>query len=486
MPPTLRTVAALPQLRLDVLTGADALDRPVRWVAVSELADPTPFLEGGELLLTTGMRASAAEPYVRRLVERGVSGLGFGVGLTHETVPPALVRAAVRHGLPLLAVPRAVPFIAIGKAVSDLLAAEQYDEVARASAAQSRLTRAALRPDGLEAVVARLAAEVRGWALLLGESGRVRCACPAGEAARAPALAPELARLSHQSALSLSSPGGHVAVHPLGAAGRIRGYLAVGAPARWSPATQTVVNAAASLLTLTLERGDDLRAAERRIHAALLDLLLAGSLAHAESVAAALGRPLPEGPVRLVLADAPAGPEIPDDPAGVLALVAPRDGGLAAVVPAAVSGEAITAALAARGTVGRFAAGLSAPVPPAELPAALPQAERALAAARRTGRGAVRHEDLAGHGLLSLLDPVAAEGFAASLLAPLAGSRADLVPSLRAYLSCNGHWDAAAQSLGVHRHTLRYRIRRAAALLDRDLDDPTTRAELWLALTLLG
>ncbi|MCF6474235.1 PucR family transcriptional regulator, partial [Nonomuraea sp. MG754425] len=96
----------------------------------------------------------------------------------------------------------------------------------------------------------------------------------------------------------------------------------------------------------------------------------------------------------------------------------------------------------------------------------------------------VRFDELAGQGLLSLLDPAAAHAFSAAVLAPLTayGSKADLVGSLRAYLDSNGHWDAAAQKLGVHRHTLRYRMRRVADLLGRDLDDPGTRAELWLAL----
>ncbi|TMR11719.1 PucR family transcriptional regulator, partial [Nonomuraea zeae] len=96
---------------------------------------------------------------------------------------------------------------------------------------------------------------------------------------------------------------------------------------------------------------------------------------------------------------------------------------------------------------------------------------------------------LAGHeprkvSLLGLLDEGAAQAFSAAQLAPLTryGSKADLVESLRAYLESNGHWDAAAQRLGVHRHTLRYRMKRVTELLGRDLDDPGVRAELWLAL----
>jgi len=73
-----------------------------------------------------------------------------------------------------------------------------------------------------------------------------------------------------------------------------------------------------------------------------------------------------------------------------------------------------------------------------------------------------------------------------SLLRPLyehdATGRGDLIASLRAWLSRHGQWDAAAADLGVHRHTLRYRMRRVEEILGRSLDDPDVRMELWLAL----
>ena len=149
--PTLRTVVRRLSLQLGVLAGQDALDRPVRWVAVSELEDPTPFLEGGELVLTTGMRLDAgnAGPYVDRLVAQG--GRRARVrrrARARRRSRPRWWTAAARAGLPLIEVPRDTPFVAIGKAVSELLAAEQYEEISRAFAAQGRLTRAALRPEG--------------------------------------------------------------------------------------------------------------------------------------------------------------------------------------------------------------------------------------------------------------------------------------------------------------------------------------------------
>ena len=150
MPPSVRTVTDLPGLGLRRLAGPDGRDRPVRWVAVSELEDPTPFLEGGELLLSTGMRLPADDrdalagvrrpPGRRRTWPR--SGSGWGSPTTRS--PPGWSPPRTRAGLPLLEVPAATAFIAVSKAVSALLGAEEYDAITRAFQTQRDLTRAAL------------------------------------------------------------------------------------------------------------------------------------------------------------------------------------------------------------------------------------------------------------------------------------------------------------------------------------------------------
>ncbi|WP_436764398.1 PucR family transcriptional regulator [Streptosporangium sp. V21-05] len=484
--PTLSTVVRLPPLGLVVLTGQEALDRPLRWVAVSELEDPTPFLEGGELVLTTGMRLDDrnAGPYVERLVARGVAGLGFGVGLGHETIPEALVEAAARAGLPLVEVPRDTPFVAIGKTVSELIAAEHYDELSRAFAAQGRLTRAALRPEGPRAVIDRLARELGGWAILLDEAGAVRHLAGGGAAAAAGDLGPELERLRRitsqgaPASVALSSPEEHVIVRPLGAR-RVRGFLAVGIGRAFTPVAHTVVNAAASLLTLAVEHGGEHLAAERRVRSAVLRLLLAGQVDAGRETLERLGERLDDGP--LVAVACAGEPEALLEAAGseFAAADGDIDGDRVVLLVPASRAAAVAARLGEHGLVG-----VGDPVGLGDLRVGLDQAVRALAAAGRGTARVVGFTDLAGQGLLSLLDPGVAEAFSSALLAPLReyGSRADLLGSLRAYLDCNGHWDAAAQRLGVHRHTLRYRMRRVAELVGRDLEDPAVRAELWVAL----
>src|SRR5438876_11767518 len=96
-------------IELELVSGERAAGSPIRWVHVSELEDPTPWLTGGELLLTTGMGVGTTparnRAYVARLTDAGLGGLGFGTGLSFRRAPKALVDAAGRNGFPGLGVP---------------------------------------------------------------------------------------------------------------------------------------------------------------------------------------------------------------------------------------------------------------------------------------------------------------------------------------------------------------------------------------------
>ena len=112
--PTIGDLFADPHLGLRLLAAQGANHREIRWAHATELADPIGLIEGGELLLLTGVAlpsdGAGQAAYVERVAAAGVAGLGFGVGLSHCSVPPALVEAADRRGLPLLEVPRPTPF----------------------------------------------------------------------------------------------------------------------------------------------------------------------------------------------------------------------------------------------------------------------------------------------------------------------------------------------------------------------------------------
>ena len=83
-PGTVLTVSSLLD-EFDLDLAVDGVpDSAIRWVHISELEDPTPFLSGGELLLTTGINLKTAarqRKFVRLLAGKDAAGLGLAVGL---------------------------------------------------------------------------------------------------------------------------------------------------------------------------------------------------------------------------------------------------------------------------------------------------------------------------------------------------------------------------------------------------------------------
>ena len=150
----------LGDLDVRLLAGERGLHLPVRWVHISELLDPTPWLSGGELLLTTGMQLDTpaqAREFAARLADHHLAGLGFGTGFRHATVPESLLEVAAEREFPVFEVPYEVPFIAVTEAAFTQLVNEQYAVLRRALAAQERLERIVLSERGLKALVGALA-----------------------------------------------------------------------------------------------------------------------------------------------------------------------------------------------------------------------------------------------------------------------------------------------------------------------------------------
>jgi PucR family transcriptional regulator, purine catabolism regulatory protein len=166
------TVASLTdELGLELVAGAESASSHVRWVHSSELPDPTPWLKGGELLLSTGLQLTgpkAQRALVERLADHDIAGLGFGTGFAHKRLPAALVTAARRRGFPLFEVPYELPFIAITERAFAHLLDERYEMLQRsmvgdvlAEALSGHLypedLQARLRPFGIGEQVAVLA-----------------------------------------------------------------------------------------------------------------------------------------------------------------------------------------------------------------------------------------------------------------------------------------------------------------------------------------
>ncbi|MCT2594148.1 PucR family transcriptional regulator ligand-binding domain-containing protein [Streptomyces sp. N2-109] len=139
---------------------------------------------------------------------------------------------------------------------------------------------------------------------------------------------------------------------------------------------------------------------------------------------------------------------------------------------------------------GRLSVGVSAAVHSAEgLRGALEEARHARrVAAAHSGRvRAAGHAELASHVLLLPFVPDdVRRAFTARLLQPLRDydqrHRAELLPTLEAFLASDGSWTRCASRLHLHVNTLRYRMGRIEQLTGRDLSRLEDKLDFFLAL----
>ena len=525
----------LGDLDVRLLAGEGSLDVPVRWVHISELRDPTPWLSGGELLLTTGMALDTPEAqrrFVATLADHGLAGLGLGTGFAHPAVPEALVEAARERDFPLFEVPYEVPFIALTEQAFTRLVNEQYALLQRSIAAQERLQRIVLSERGLDAIVGALSTLVGGPALVFdgrGELQAQRTFRRELDREVVDALGAELRERARRGDGRGFVPG-HPDLAPRGLALPVGG--AEGAaerdavPQAWLVAAKDsgglaeidrlILHQAVTVVALELLRRRVADTTERRLAGDVLNAVVGGELEGAELVRRLEPFGLGGRVSALVIAPPPRIAHEACEAALADALRAEAVGGLvaacgrfvAALLPGfgdeelfelaervvARTGEALGARPAAG--AGRAVAAGRAREAYHEARCALEARELGAGAAARNGRanghpaaeeGVATYRDLGSFQLLlSLQDSDALRLFCESLLGPIEHGEGhyggELMRSLEAFIECNGQWEAAARRLYCHRHTLRYRVRKIEELTGRDLSSARDRIEFWLAL----
>jgi purine catabolism regulator len=531
----------LADLDVRLLAGEAGVELPVRWVHISELLDPTPWLSGGEVLLTTGMQLDSAErqgEFITRLADHQLAALGFGTGFAHAEVPPVILEVAAERRFPVFEVPYEVPFIAITEAAFSQLVNEQYAVLRRALAAQERLERIVLSERGLDAVAGALATLI-GAAVLVFD--------PRGEplvqhAFRRPVSAEALNTLraeirerarrreartfmpsGEDASRSLAFPVASDGPPRLGAssAGRIpeAWLVAVKDSGPLSDFDRLTLHQAVTIVALELLRSRVAGDTERRLAGDILAAVVQGELTGAELTrrlepfgladrvaAIVIGRPGTgrgsPAPVEAAVSAALRDDAAPGLVASTQSLTCALVAGMAEDELFAVA-ERVRARLSVElGSSVRVAVGRA--VPGGEAKRSFHEARCALEAlglmipSENGSNGAgpdggaawsrvATYKDLGSFQLLlSLQDDEALKLFCDSILGPIEASEGhyggELMRSLEAFIEENGQWERAARRLYCHRHTLRYRIRRVEELTGRNLGSARDRIEFWLAL----
>ncbi|KUO10344.1 PucR family transcriptional regulator [Streptomyces sp. DSM 15324] len=522
-PLTVATVLALPVLAAGqptVVTGAPHLDRPVRWVHITELTDPASFLKGGELVLTTGMPlpqdSAGVRRYVDELADTGAAALVIELVRRYHRPPDTLVDACRRRGLPLVTLAKDVNFLEVTQVVHSLLLGNQTEAMRRAQRIHEAFTALTLRGAGPEDVV-RAAADMSGSTVVLENLVHQALICEPSGLTVEEALADWEQRsraTGPGDATTTGGPEGWLTA-PVEYQGERWGRVVM-LPARSSGAAfgpENITLLERTAMALTVARLIHPAPWERTAHRnALLDLVEQRhrSAEDAHARCAALGLATDRGHFVAALVDLPDGKGAVETESrlvqelstvGVAALVgelAPgRLGILLALRPGqpwhpfmerlseAVRGLAPEAIVSAGCEVTdltdsarsfREAARVAEATPPGQsLPRNRSFHELSDIGLRRmlyALREDPRVQEYTERQLRRLIDRDAQHG-------------TDLLTTLRHYLEAAGNKTTAARRGGLSRETMYQRLRTIERLLDRDLESGDQRTELHVALTAL-
>ena len=496
--PTVEDLLRSPALQLRLIAGEAGVSRRVAWAHVSELEDPTPWLSGSEMIMTTGMAlprsAAGQRSYLERLDDAGVACLAVSERMFVPPLTPSFFAAAASRGFPVVEVPIPVPFMAISQEVA----------AAVASGGAGQRLNAQLQVFGAVQWLASgtlSAAEI--FARLERLSGYTLYACTLGRASLLEGLRvppPEYADLIPDTATSPPTvPGGYVLpiTGPRGTAGYL---LAMESPSA-APGGVSVVQHIATVAALQLSMVAHEREMLRRSGAETLAEMLQGAVAtrRLASNGFSVDRPLrlavvPGEADDERVADVFAGAGLPcfilrqqDELVILLQDVDAARAALTGAVTVAVGFSRPfladpSAAGAAAGSVVGAAAGSAAG---SVVAVARREARWALARALEAGRAVASYgEDRTEKWLTSETGELRAlaSQVLGAVLAYDAVHSGDLVSSVRVWLEHDRQTDRAARALHVHPNTLLYRIRRFEQISGRSLASTESLAEVWLAM----
>ncbi|MFF8228388.1 PucR family transcriptional regulator [Streptomyces caelestis] len=552
----LRALLDTDALGLKLLGGEDELDRTVRGVMTTDLRDPSRYLSGGELVLTgLAWRRDAAdsEPFVRILVQEGVTALAAGEAELGD-VPDDLVEACARHRLPLFAVHESVAFATITEHVVRQVSGERAGDLAAVVDRHRRMMTSGPAGGGPDVVLDLLGSDLDLRAWVLSPTGRLIAgpktsgpALPAEACGRLAAEHLTATRTGRRAPHRVLLGGTTYSLFPIRSTARSPQtardaretvlsdwLLAVEADAGdWAEERLDLLYGVTQLIAVERDRRDAARTVRRRLAQEVLELVQTGAAPaeiaarlrvaapvllpglgaapHWQVVVARVdwdggeieGGPVAQALLEEILVDPlSAGPE----PSDRIAVAHTGDEAIALVplpaVPAeheasrtGVLADALLESLrdpltAGLDDDGRLTLGVSAAVHSAEgLRGALEEARHARrVAAARPGRVcAAGHQELASHVLLLPFVPDdVRRAFTARLLDPLRDydrrHRAELIPTLEAFLDCDGSWTRCATRLHLHVNTLRYRVGRIEQLTSRDLSRLEDKLDFFLAL----
>ena len=530
--PTVAEILKLPEVRLGrptLVAGVGGIDQPVRWVHVSELADIGHLLQGGELILTTGVALPDTDDglihYISDLAAAQATGVVIELGRRFSTLPAVLIQTADANNLPLIALHAEVPFVAITEAIPSKIVNVQIRQLQLSEIAHRAFRSLVVEASTPQDIVHQVA-KLSGCPVVYENVARHVIVFDDATANNT-----EFLNNWEQRSREAASIGENVLMDgenwftaPVAARGQIWGRLVLLTDLPANSLETTILELGATNLALHLLIERDERLLEHQTHRALISDILyhnyvspdeihtraksLGIVTQRQTLVAMIVRNERDDPRSDIARQARDREEIAVVSgalmeAGASGLVGLLEPGRLGVLISAPTGARMKNLLEATAQTihdrmakltppGSLVIGIGTPAHGIdELSQSFAEANEAADAARNLTekRLFVTTADIRLRGLVYLLrDDPRLQSYAERELGPLVAyderRGADLLATLAAFLEAGGNKSAAATANHMNRATFYHRLARIEEILNCDLESPESRYSLYLALVI--
>ncbi|MFM1651473.1 PucR family transcriptional regulator [Brevibacillus sp. B_LB10_24] len=495
---TIREALQLPDMvQTRLVAGESGLDNQIRWVTIVEILDDTTRLQAGEFLITTGFGLEEdrekLEQFIPRLARRGLSGVAIHTGFYLREIPQALIETANRHGLPLIEIPVELNFSHVTKAILQPIVNRQFETLAYSQAIHEQMIRISLSGGGLAAIAGELARLTKGNVTIRDAFGHQFAATPSKSESVEPAEEVSL---------------------PIQTARETYGTVTLSKPCReWQELDQIALQHASTLCALEFVKERAVIEAEWRMQGDFAEEIINGRFSRSrdtETRSRMLGYPL-AGCHQVAALQVGAADQLAEaaeqhhklirfvkrlaENHGVPCLLRERSAHLLMILPSGKASDRLLAQLPAQWAKSAPDSPLAAAVssPRSELAELAEAAQEAVYALQvypliKPQAPVLRYADMEGYQFLfpfhqqqealrKLWSPLLDE-----LLAYDKQYGHRLLDTLQVYLEANLNGLQAAQTLYIHRHTLKYRLQQIEAKTGKSLANAAQRWQLQLAL----
>ncbi|QRG70640.1 PucR family transcriptional regulator [Brevibacillus choshinensis] len=221
----------------EVVAGSRGLARPVRWVHVIETTDSCQYLNGGELILSTGLGFGGEREkrlaYLSELIRRKAVGLCMELGEYIPNIPMDMLEMANHHDFPLIVFHRPVRFVDITQDLHEHLINRQMQALRDLEAYSRSLQQLSLQYQGIPRVLQHFQNAVQTQVFLYTPDGATQYVPPLPQSVQT-----ELTELMRSHLSQLESTNGtvnsfqltdtkQIVYQPVMAMGHLLAYLGI-------------------------------------------------------------------------------------------------------------------------------------------------------------------------------------------------------------------------------------------------------------------